>query len=167
MADADGARADQPERPAKRGVPVWLPLAALVGVFALAVLVGARICPVLSALVFPPEPPLPPGDVTLITPQENQGPGRDEWVYGVEAPPCDVLAYYEDRVGGCEYDPEAQCPSATYGTQPRDSGSFLIGVCQATESVGPFYRVTWTTRVGGGYSAPSITRFRITREVAN
>lgn len=144
-----------------------MPLLGMMVAFVLLILVGARVCPVLSALVFPPEPPLPPGAVELMIPQENQGAGRDEWVYMTSIPPCEVYAYYADRVGGCNYDMDARCELPGWGTLPRDGASYPVGVCQGTDSIGDFFRVTWTVRIGGGYAPPNVTVFRITREVAN
>ncbi len=124
------------------------------------------VCPTLSALVFPPEPPLPPGDVTT-TESKNTGFGRDEWVYATNIPACSVYKYYLDRIGGCNYDPDARCGSPTFGIKPRDGASYLVGVCQGAQTVGLGYKITWTIRIGGGYAAPNTTIFRVTREVTN
>lgn len=152
----------------KRGLPIWLPLVTLGAVFLVAVLVGARVCPVLSALVFPPDPPLPVEDAVLLKPAESAGAGHDEWLYGMSLPACQAVTFYQERVGGCEYDLDSACKmNPNWGTQPRDGSSYPVAVCQGTTSIGPFYRVTWTVRIGGGYSQGGTTHVRITREVAN
>ncbi len=151
----------------RRGLPVWVPLLGLIAAFFLAVIVGVRVCPVLSALVFPPEPPMPPGKVSTLQTQTSQGAGRDEWLFGTDAGPCEVLKYYSDRVGGCTYDIDTQCQVKGWGMAPRDGSSYPVGVCQSTQSIGPLYRVTWTIRVGAGYTQGGNTHVRITREVAN
>jgi len=155
-----------PTRGREAGLPLWMPLGGLMVAFVCAVLAGALICPTLSALVFPPEPPLPPGDVNLVT-TENKGTGLDEWVYTTKIAACSVYKYYMDRVGNCNYDPDARCGDPGFGTKPRDGASYLVGVCQGTQSIGLGYKVIWTVRIGGGYPAPNTTTFRITREVSN
>lgn len=151
---------------ARRGLPVWIPLVALIVMFVFAVFVGSLICPVLSALVFPPEPPLPPGEVQVLEPQQSQGVGRDEWLFSTNQSACSVLRYYQDRIGGCNLDPEVPCSAGDEGVRPRDGASYPVGVCQGIQSIGAL-RLVWTIRIGGGYEPPHTTRFRITREVAN
>lgn len=156
-----------PEQPDTKtaGLPLWVPFAGLLAAFALAVFIGARICPTMIGLVFPPEPPLPAGEIR-IKEQFSLGAGKDEWLYSTAIEPCTVLQYYKDRLGSCQLDPETFCEMPGFGTAPRDGSSFPIATCQGVTTTGGV-NTYWTVRIGGGYTPPEITRFRLTRETGN
>lgn len=173
-ANAEVVQPDQPEAPpvaqnaqgSRRGLPVWMPLLGLVAALAFAVLVLTRICPVLSGLVFPPDPPLPAGDVRELQPRQNTGVGRDEWLYGTNVNACEVIRFYEDRIGGCQYDANINC-TVGGGRVPDLPGVALpAGVCQGKQSIGAM-QITWTVRIATNYNEGGVTHFRITREVTN
>ncbi len=151
-----------------RGLPAWLPLLVMLAAFALAVIVGVRVCPVLSILLFPPAPPLPPGDVKLITEFPSGGIDYGEWLYGTDIKPCEVVAYYQDRVGDCGFDIDSGCGrSPDWGLLPRDGQAFPVAACQGVQRYGPFYSVRWTVRIAAGYTEDGNTHIRITRDVGD
>jgi len=157
--------AQNAQTPARDGLPLWIPLAGLLVAMIFAVFVGVRIFPVLAALLFPPEPPLPPGDVRLIGTPENKGVGRDEWLFGTNGNACELMRYYQDRLGGCEEDPSISCATAS-GQGPDVVAAVPVAVCQAVQEIGT-YRVSWTIRIATNYKDGPVTQFRITREVIN
>jgi len=106
------------QSPAREGLPLWIPLAGLLVAMIVAVIVGVRVFPVLAALLFPPEPPLPPVDVRLIGTPENKGVGRDEWLFGTNGNACELMRYYQDRLGGCEEDPSISCATTSGHAKP-------------------------------------------------
>jgi hypothetical protein len=162
----ENAEADSPN--SRGGLPAWIPLLALLAAFVAAVAVGSQVVPLLSGLIFPPEPPLPTRNTNAIReirPRESAGPGHDDWLYGTEMRPCDVQTYYENKLGSCQVDMENFCHiDPNWGMSPRDGSSFGIAVCTGTESIGSNYRVLWTVRIGAGYTSDGNTHIRIVRE---
>ncbi|GAB4508507.1 MAG: hypothetical protein OHK0046_01160 [Anaerolineae bacterium] len=75
-------------------------LVALVVGVVLSLVFGLQLFRVVSGLVFPPEPPTPPG-LTLSV-HENLDHGVDEWVYSSAAlSPCEIVAFYEGENSLC------------------------------------------------------------------
>jgi hypothetical protein len=146
------------------GLPVWVPLAGLLVAFVFAIVVGVQICPTLSAIVLPPDPPMPPGGASLLK-HEAKGTGLDEWNYGTNATGCEVARYYETRLGACTYDPDAGC-----GGQPRpipNTGTAQhIAQCYGNQSVGA-HVLSWTVYISTGFADANRTHFRVIREVGN
>jgi hypothetical protein len=150
---------------AKRGVPNWMPFAGLVLVFAFAVYVGTQVFPTLLALLFPPEPPIPPGNVTLLERKTN-APGADEWFYGTDIPACSVYQNFEDRLGGCFIDPASGC-DPKIPSMRVETVSYNVGKCYKVQTIGA-YSVKWSITINTNYREPGTnTRFRIYREVTN
>jgi hypothetical protein len=148
-----------------KGLPVWIPLLALVAAFVVAMLVAIRICPTLTALVIPPDPPLPPVATTLKL-HETKVVGVDEWVYSTDAEGCEVAQFYVARVGNCVYDPDSGCngPSRAPGGNPISP--LHVVRCQGNQSFG-LYRVDWTVYVTTGIPEGGRTSLRVIRTVAN
>jgi hypothetical protein len=154
---------------ARKGVPLWMPLLAMLAAFALAVFVGTRIGPTLSGLLFPPNPPLPPmaSEMKLLETPQSSSPGYDEWLYSAKGDVCKMVDWYKIQVGGCEYDMDATCWEPNFGFTPRDGSSFTVATCQGRQNIGIGYRAVWTIRIGAGYDVEGNVRLRISREVGN
>ena len=159
--------AEQPKatRNKPEGLPLWMPLLGLVIAFLFALFVGARICPTLSAVVQPPDPPLPPGDSRLVL-HESKGAGSDEWLYATTVSGCVVAKYYETHLGECTFDPDASCSVGTSQRQPVPGSSSHVAQCYGKQSVGA-YQVLWTVYISTNYPEKETTHFRVFREAGN
>jgi len=163
--DTDNAHDQDDQKEKGQGLPMWMPLAGLFVAFAFAVFVGIRICPTLSGVVLPPNPPLPVAVPTTLILHEQKGTGLDEWLYGTEEKGCDVARFYQQRLSDCSYDPDSNCGSPV-GTQPFVTTGQLVVQCSGTDTFGA-YKVLWTVIVSTGYPAGGQTHFRVIREVAS
>lgn len=146
-----------------------MPFLGLIGAFLVAVFAGSRICPTLSALVFPPEPPLPQdGAVTVkpIKPVESKGVGLDEWLYGTSMSACDLAAFYQSKIGSCTYDPDSGCQSAPKGGSLAPGVPFPVATCQGRQEIGG-YAIRWIVYISGGFGGEFPTQFRVIREAVN
>lgn len=152
------------KRSKREGMPVWLPFVGLLVAFLFAVYAGARICPTLSALVLPPEPPLPDGRMTRLL-HENKGVGLDEYVYGTGLSGCRVAEYYEERLEQCFYDPGMSCRNGEPVSMP-DVSEQHVARCTGRQSIDA-YSVFWTVYISTNYGDENVTRFRVIREVGN
>lgn len=147
------------------GLPLWMPLLGLLIAFVFAVVAGIMICPTLSALALPPDPPLPPAIKTTLAKQENKGSGLDEYLYTTDSPGCDVARFYDDRLGDCSYDPDSGCKVPSH--LPLDPGySYQVAVCRGSQPIG-VYHVFWTVYIGTNYKPGPFTQFRVIREIGN
>ncbi len=144
---------------------MWIPVVGLLVAFVFAIFVGARICPTLSGVVLPPDPPLPSGaNITLLT-RESKGVGLDEFLYGTDVHGCQIAQYYKTRLANCIYDPDSNCTSG--GVPPLQAGvANFIAQCTGADSFGA-YRLTWTVYISTGYAEQGRTHFRVIREVGN
>lgn len=146
------------------GLPLWMPFLGLLVAFVFAIVAGVLVCPTLSGLALPPDPPLPPVTTTLVT-HENKGSGLDEWLYSTNASGCQVAKYYQDRIGDCNYDPNSGCSSNGNGT--IDPGfSYQVATCRGSQPIGT-YKVFWTVYIGTNYKPGPLTQFRVIRELGN
>ncbi len=143
-----------------------MPLLGLLVVFGFALFVGVRICPTLSGVVLPPDPPLPPGPVTLRT-HESKAVGEDEWLYATTLSGCDVARYYEQRLGDCTYDPDAACRLPGVDRPPLSPGEGTnVAQCYGKQAVGA-YQVQWTVYISNNNPGRESTVFRVYREAGN
>lgn len=150
----------------KGGVPVWMPLVGLLAAFLVALLVGASICPTLSALVLPPGPKLPSGTVTEKT-HESKAAGEDEWLYGADLDGCAVAQFYVSWLGDCNFSPVVDCKNgATKSVIGEPGRSYHIATCTGKTTVGN-YSLAWTVYIDSGFSTGDRTVFRLIREVSN
>ncbi len=141
------------------GVPVWLPLAAMLIALLFAAFIATRICPTLSALVSPPEPVLPPGAV--LQSHESKGT-EDSWLYKTTLGGCEVAQFYEKAFGVCIYDPSAGCGSAKNampGVVPNQ-----IAECSGNQAIAQ-YHIAWRAYITSQNDASGETIFRVYREV--
>jgi hypothetical protein len=148
----------------KTGLPAWVPLIGLFIAFGMALFIGARICPVLSALVIPPNPRLPTGMINQVE-HIQKGSGLDEFVYSIDQTGCEIAAFYEDWLHDCVYDPDISCGSK--GSEHRfitPNQSYHVATCTGSQSIGVF-SMNWTVYVASGYSNGPKTFFRVVREV--
>lgn len=149
-----------------QGVPLWMPLVGLVIALAVALFIGVRIIPTLSALVSPPDPPRPPAPATLML-HEAKGTGLDEFLYGTETSGCEVARYYEKLLGDCTYDPDSRCQLPGGGPLVVPGSSAGVARCEGKQTIGA-YNVTWIVYVTTNFTdgGPK-TRYRVIREVGN
>lgn len=149
-----------------RGLPLWIPLLGLLVAFLIALFVGVQIVPTLSAVIAPPNPPLPTTGTMTVLLREQKGAGLDEFLYGTDQKGCDVARFYESRLGDCTYDPDSACQTPG-GTRPIQPGlGQLVAQCTGTDSIGA-YRLRWTVYISTGYTQGGQTHFRVVREVGN
>lgn len=150
-----------------KGLPLGIPLIGLLVAFLAALFVGTRICPVLSALVVPPDPHLPSGAITQLD-HLQKGNGLDEWVYGTKLTGCDVALFYEAWLKDCTYDPDEHCTPG--GTEQRrvapPAQGYHVVTCTGDQSIGVMH-LAWTAYVATGYQDDNLTVFRLVREVGN
>jgi hypothetical protein len=151
-------------KPRRAGLPVWAPLLGLLIAFGFAIVVGAAICPTLSGVLLPPNPPLPSGTISMLV-HEPKGVGLDEFLYGTEEHGCTVAQYYAKRFGDCTYDPDTDCARGRIPASQPGVGAH-IAQCTGADSFGA-YRVTWTVYISSGYATQGKTHFRVIREVGS
>ena len=150
----------------KKGLPLWVPLLGLLIAFGGALFIGARICPVLSAIILPPDPRLPAGTVKQLD-HAKKGIGLDEFLYGTNLTGCQVALFYQDWLHDCTFDPDVSCGK---GTQERSfvapKEGYHVATCTGTQPIGIF-NLKWTAYVSSGYPTGDKTVFRLVREVGN
>jgi hypothetical protein len=150
----------------REGVPMWMPLVGLMAAFLAALLVGATVCPTLSAIVLPPGPKLPSGTVTERS-QVAMTKGDDEWLYGTDQGGCAVALFYQDWLHDCTYAPNVTCKNGVAETIIGESDqSYHVVTCQGKQAIGN-YTFAWTVYVDSGYPTGDKTIFRLVREVSN
>jgi hypothetical protein len=156
----------QETRDKNEGIPLWIPIIGLFLVFIIAVVVGIRVLPTLSALVMPPSPRLPDGVVKALQ-EEQKGAGLDEFVYGSTMSGCQIAQFYQDWLKECVYDPGITCRNGQLeqATVPTDN-TYHVARCQGYQSIG-MGRFMWTVYISSGYQQENTTVFRVIREVAN
>lgn len=167
---AKGARPAKSKRASGEGdsggIPLWLPLAALVIALLFALFIASRIGPTLSALVAPPEPVLPPESVL----QSHTSNGtEDQWLYNTKTDGCRVAHLYAAAFGACIYDPSSGC--SNNDSTPGTNGLGLPGVgneiaeCSGTQTIAN-YHLAWRVYIGTSGGANSQTYFRVYREAS-
>src|SRR5579859_4882401 len=131
----------------RKGLPLGVPIVGLLIAFVAALFVGARVCPVLSALVLPPDPRLPSGVIQQVS-HEQKDNGLDEWVYGTKLTGCEVALFYQDWLKDCTYDPDEHCGAG--GTEQRKvlptNPGYHVVTCTGSQSIG-VYSMAWTVYV--------------------
>jgi len=151
-------------RPAK-GVPMWVPLVALIIAVLFAALVLLRIGGTLSALVARPQPVLPPGAVLQSTGSDSVG---DWWIYQTDMPACQVAKFYKDTLGTCVFNPASGCQSdGSTGPQFDVPGGQQIAECSGRQVIGA-YSAMWRSYISIVFDPKtpdqSPTLFRIYRD---
>lgn len=141
------------------GVPLWLPLLAMLIALLFAAFIATRICPTLSALVSPPEPVLPAGAV--LQSHESKGT-EDSWLYKTTLRGCEVAKFYETAFGACIYDPSSGCTDGSSGT--ADNVASQIAECSGRQAISQ-YHIAWRVYVSSTGEAGGGTTFRVYREV--
>jgi hypothetical protein len=149
----------------QEGLPLWMPILGLTLAFIVAIFAGTQICPVLSALVLPPDPRLPPGTVRQ-TDHVQKGMGLDEWVYATNLSGCNVALFYQDWLKNCTYDPDVSCTKGKENDRVAKQGDYHVVQCVGQQAVGAFH-LNWTAYVATGYPGNEKTIFRLVREVSN
>lgn len=146
--------APMPSAPADQGgVPLWLPLLALLIAFAFAALVATRVLASLSGLVSPPEPVLPAAAVLKSTESKDT---LTTWLYETKTPACTVAELYEKQFGKCNYAPTSGCGGG--GTTP--DMALHIANCAGEQKIGQ-YRVFWEANIST--DGAGLTVFRLDR----
>jgi hypothetical protein len=162
MAENSPAKAENK----RQGVPNWMPLIGLMAAFLVALLVGATVCPTLSAIILPPGPKLPAGKVVERS-HESLTKGDDEWLYGTDLDGCIVALFYQDWLHDCTYAPNVSCQTGkTQSIIGEPGNSYHVATCQGKQPIGSS-SFAWTVYVNSGYSTGDRTIFRLVREVGN
>ena len=143
------------EASASRTVPWWIIAVAAAAVLFAGVVV-MRTGGDLQALLFLPEPPVPPG-AQLIEQSGGGAYGTNDWVYQTPPRACFTVDWYAER-GACEVQP-GHC-------QDLESEVFLKQDARAATCSGevPFgrYVMVWEADI---YDYPSNTRIELSRQV--
>lgn len=159
----DNPEVSQPAHEQARGaIPVWLGLIALVGALVFTFVVGVQIIGALYVLIAPPLPPVPLEVVEMehLTTQH----GSDEWLYGTQADPCAVTAYYAEQGATCAL-VGTWCEGARLSVEAA-SVPITTQVATCThESAASVFTYAYKVGVWAGYGEVNPTRFRVTREV--
>ncbi len=142
------------------GVPLWLPLAALLIALAFAVFIAVRIGPTLSALISPPDPVLPTDSVLQ---SHDSKSTEDNWFYKTKTSGCDVAFLYQKAFGQCIFDPASGCSGPT-NEQPVPGLPYQIAECSGRQSIAQ-YGIAWRVFITANGDADGQTLFRVYREV--
>jgi len=137
------------------GVPWWLVALALV-VLVAALVIGGRVVWVLSGLIFPPDPPKPPG-VALIH-HTSAMHGADEWQYHLALDACATAAFYTEHGGTCAMQP-GHCTGDDNDKSAQRSA--LAAVCTG-ETMFSTFVMRWNAEV---YAYEDYTRIMLSREI--
>jgi hypothetical protein len=153
------------DRPAPRGMPVWVPVLGVLVALVLAIFVGVRVAPTLVGMVLPPEPPMPANQVTLVK-QTNIAAGSDEWLYTSDMTGCELARYIDQRVGDCFFFGDSGCdPNRQAAITP--GVAYRVAQCNPVQKVGE-YSVRWTITISTGIQPPEPqTAARVFRDVTN
>lgn len=162
-----------PQAQPPRGLPIWMPLAALVFALGLAIFAGIRIAPTVLGLVLPPSPPLPLDQMTLIE-QKSLSAASYEWSYSTALSGCEVARYVDERLGKegqketpCFYEVTSGCSTTLNSPGPEGAMNYRVAQCYAVEGTGQS-RVRWSLLITSGYSNPAAqTRVRVFRDATN
>jgi hypothetical protein len=135
-----------------RGLPWWaLGCAGLALV--IFVVVGVAVFPVLAAMLFPPEPPVPAG--AIVTEHESVAYGFDTWAYTVPGDGCAVLVFYDGNGGRCVRE-------AGHCGADGDRRSALAGTCEGVTTFSRF-AMRWEAEV---WDYPAGVEVMTSREIA-
>jgi hypothetical protein len=161
------------QAPSQRGLPVWMPLAALVFAIGLAIFAGIRIAPTVLGLVLPPSPPLPLDQMTLIE-EKRLSAASYEWSYSTPLSGCEVARYVDERMSRegqtetpCFYEVTSGCSTTLNSPGPEGAVNYRVAQCYGVQGSGQS-RVRWSLIITSGYSTPAAqTRVRVFRDATN
>jgi len=137
-------------------------LIGLVGVLLVFLVIGVQAFGILYSIVFPPTPPLPT-NITEVrhTPVDH---GVDEWLYQTEQNACDIVTFYEEVGGVCQF-PTGACENeASEDFRFSQSGEH-VATCVGESEFNIFvYR--WEANIADSYQSDvGGTIFSLIREV--
>lgn len=95
-------QSDLPED-SRRSVPLTILGLGILGLV-VAILVGTQALPVLYAMLFPPQPPVPQSAQEIS--KQAVGDGLDRWNYLVDDQACNTLQFYHDLNAQCTVSPD-------------------------------------------------------------
>jgi hypothetical protein len=129
----------------------------------LALFVATQVIGVLYAIIFPPDGPVLPENILLIS-HEAESPGVDYWIYGTEQNSCDVMDFFRAQEG-------ATCRFVPYVCGGPDGRSFAqstpaqqVGDCTGTMDFSIF-SLRWHVNVSAHHYTDGTTHFSVLREV--
>ena len=137
---------------------------AVLALVIVALVLALDVFGVVSALVFPADPPLPNG-LTLVE-HERLAHGLDEWTYeSTTLNPCQAAAFFAQAGGTCTID-DALCRDQTYNS-PGHSVE-VVAECQRVEPFSAFglrWQATIATRYSRSAEVQDTTVLHIAREI--
>lgn len=152
--DRHAASEAAPIRRRLPAIPLWLALALMIAVLALAALILTRVAAPLYGLVFPRGVPVPEGAVEIERVQPEQGAAYR--VYRTGQPGREVAAFYEGEGATCVYSAAPAAGDAAQTPQRERSVARCAGQSDsAARGSG------WEVFIAEGYSAeegPTIFR---------
>jgi hypothetical protein len=148
--------------PQRGGIPLWLPLAALIIAFIFAAYIAVTISGTLASLISPPQPVLPQDAILQSQGSDSIG---DWWVYKSATNGCAVAKIYKDALGECIYSPSSGCGSDGALAIP---GANSVAECSGGKTTGA-YHVMWRVYVAADFDLNDpthpVTIFRIYRDI--
>ena len=149
--------------PQRGGIPLWLPLVALIVAFVFAAYIAVTISGTLASLISPPQPVLPQDAVLQSQGSDSVG---DWWVYRSATNGCAVAKIYKDALGNCIYNPSSGC--GTDSGAMAVPGANSVAECSGGKTTGS-YHVMWRVYVSAEYNINDpthpLTTFRIYRDI--
>ncbi|MFN8375992.1 MAG: hypothetical protein U0694_24355 [Anaerolineae bacterium] len=148
---------DSAQQPVSLRALVWAGLA-----IGLAVFVATQVIGVLYAILFPPDGPALPLDISLIS-HRSEGPGVDYWVYGTDQNACEVMRFFSTQDGTCQLVP-LMCGGSDGTTLAESTPAQQVGSCTGTMNFSIF-QMRWSVNVSAHHYTGGTTHFSLLREV--
>lgn len=136
---------------------VWATLA-----FALAIFIATQVIGVLYAILFPPDGPALPLNVTELS-RRTEAPGVDYWVYGTDQNACEVMRFFATQSGTCQTLP-IMCGGPDGVTLGDSTPAQQVGSCTG-EMTFSIFSLRWEVRVSSHHLTGGTTHFTVLREV--
>ncbi len=159
MSQAEEITQQETRSKARSGFTIPLIGCTFIAVVA-ALFIGLEVFGVISGILFPPDPPLPP-NIQRVE-QQNQSFGVDVWSYTTADSPCSVISYYERNQSTCTLTGD-YCEGTTFNSPGYSLES--VATCIGTDEYSVFglrWTVQISTRVRQGAET---TNFTVQREI--
>jgi hypothetical protein len=145
----------------KQQVPIRAIVWAIL-VFLLAIFVATQVIGVLYAILFPPDGPALPLNITELS-HRTEAPGVDYWVYGTDQNACEVMSFFTTQNGTCQTLP-LMCAGPDQLNLAESTPAQQVGSCTG-EMTFSIFRLRWEVRVSSHHLTGGTTHFTVLREV--
>ncbi len=130
--------------------------------FALAIFVATQVIGVLYAILFPPDGPVLPLNVTELS-HRTEAPGVDYWTYGTDQNACEVMRFFASQGGICQTVP-LMCGGPNDTSLAESTPAQQVGSCTGELPLSIF-TLRWEVRVSAYHPTGGSTHFSVLREV--